>query len=79
MSWHNRHLLDISDTFQTFIGHNCWHSLDDSGDYLAFGRQKPTLTRHKPDNCFMNAPEMTQKVRGAPRGQKGNKNAKHDK
>ena len=24
MNWHNRHLLDISDTFRTFIKHGSW-------------------------------------------------------
>lgn len=24
MNWHNRHLLNISDTFRTFIKHRCW-------------------------------------------------------
>lgn len=32
MNWHNGHLSDITDTFQTFIRHNHWHLIGDFGD-----------------------------------------------
>ncbi len=35
MNWHNGHLSDIMDTFQTFIGHNHWYLIGDFGSYLA--------------------------------------------
>jgi len=38
MNYYNRRLSGILDIFRTFIGHNCWHLLGDSGDYLAVGK-----------------------------------------
>jgi len=35
MNWHNGHLSDITDTFQTFIRHSHWHLIDNFGGYLA--------------------------------------------
>jgi len=32
MNWHNGHLSDITDTFQTFIGHNHWYLIGGFGD-----------------------------------------------
>ncbi len=31
MNWHNGHLSDITDAFQTFIGHKHWQLLGETG------------------------------------------------